>query len=653
MTRPDTDFQQSSRDPQTSIEVTTVPIGQFACYDTLPADEEAAKVVALLAQLGATEVEREALPDERTQQVVTGLLADWARYSRRTNGVLYWAGHGEANPDGAWLAVRDTDTPMSGTGINPPTLAEHISTHWKRRRDDATWAMIIIEACGAKRFVDLLNASLSGRYEPPERLVLVGVGGYGESHLGSFSTALAAALGSYTDNDTEIRLDDLMGRVRGRLAAGTLQFNNLSPVPTFPRRQVLPGGITATVDVYAELQSVLRSLPDDERGHFVPKAQGAEQGELAWYFAGRVTERQKICDWLHTHRNGMLVVTGRAGCGKSALLGNILVYSNAELRTLLVRHLFIEHLDKHQRPPDGAFTEVVHLTGLTTADLVKRLLWVVGNQPLAETLNESLEQLIVLLHDREQPFTLLADALDESQEPTSIASSVLQRIAAQPGCRVIVGTRRSTREGPDQPDTTDENLLDALGRGESTRIMEVPRDPDAIGEYVSRRLDAAQRMGTLPKTASVKDIAQLIKAQPSRQFLYARLAVHEILAQPELVLDENRGRLNELLAHDHRKLFGQAVERLAALNQVNPYLLEALALAIGRGLPRADGIWAIIAGALIDRKAEPCPAVSEADIDQILQVAAPYIMLDAEDGQSVYRLAHRTFQEHFLVGAGQ
>ncbi|MCZ0987838.1 hypothetical protein O1M54_23070 [Streptomyces diastatochromogenes] len=31
------------------------------------------------------------------------------------------------------------------------------------------------------------------------------------------------------------------------------------------------------------------------------------------------------------------------------------------------------------------------------------------------------------------------------------------------------------------------------------------------------------------------------------------------------------------------------------------------------------------------------------------QAAAPYIMLDAEDGQAVYRLAHRTFRD-FLLG---
>lgn len=639
----------SAIEAQPAFEVTTVPIGTFVKFAPLAADEEALQVVEVLARLGAKEVYRLPLPDKRTKTVVDGLLADWAEHARPANAMLYWVGHGDAKRDGAWLAVHETRLPMRGTGINPGDLADHIANQWARRQEDGTWAVVIIEACGAKRFVDLLSAALLARLDRPERLVLVGVGGHGQGYLGSFRAALSAALASFTDNDTDIKLDDLMVRVRGRLTAGTLQLIDLTPVPTFRRQQVLPGGVTATVDVYAELQLFLRALPADERSHFVPKAQGAEQGELAWYFAGRAKERQQVCDWLHTEKSGLLAVTGRAGSGKSALLGNILVYGNTGLRELLVRHRFIEDLSEHQRPPDGAFTAVIHLTGLTAAELVRRLLSILGCPQAALTLSELLEQLIAIVRNRERPFTLLADALDESQEPTIIAASVLQRIAAHAGCRVVVGTRRSTNEGPDRPDTVDENLLDALGRGANTRVVEVSRDPVAIGEYVGRRLRAAKGQGRLPGDMSVEEIAELIQIQRGRQFLYARLAVHEILAQPELVQPKSRARLNELLAHDHRRLFAQAVARLGALNPVNEALLEALALSVGRGIPRADRIWAIVADALMDNSAV---RVTEDDIDHILQEAAPYIMLDAEDGQSVYRLAHRTFQEHFIKGPG-
>jgi hypothetical protein len=94
---------------------------------------------------------------------------------------------------------------------------------------------------------------------------------------------------------------------------------------------------------------------------------------------------------------------------------------------------------------------------------------------------------------------------------------------------------------------------------------------------------------------------------------------------------------------DHRGLFAAAVDRLSAESAVFEPLLFALALGRGRGLPRADRIWAIVAEALM----EPSQSVTEGDIDGLLAAAAPYVMLDREDGQSVYRLSHRTFQELF------
>jgi hypothetical protein len=60
--------------------------------------------------------------------------------------------------------------------------------------------------------------------------------------------------------------------------------------PFLPRRLLA----AAPLDVYVELREYLSHLSADERGHFIPKAQGAEQGELAWYFAGRATERCEV-----------------------------------------------------------------------------------------------------------------------------------------------------------------------------------------------------------------------------------------------------------------------------------------------------------------------------------------------------------------------
>ncbi len=101
----------------------------------------------------------------------------------------------------------------------------------------------------------------------------------------------------------------------------------------------------------------------------------------------------------------------------------------------------------------------------------------------------------------------------------------------------------------------------------------------------------------------------------------------------------------DLLPSDHRTLFAAAVVRLSRQRPAARPLLEALALAQGRGLPRIDRTWATAANALGHDV-----TVTEVDIDRLLEAAAPYIMLDAAHGQSVYRLAHRTFAEYFLDG---
>ena len=96
---------------------------------------------------------------------------------------------------------------------------------------------------------------------------------------------------------------------------------------------------------------------------------------------GRGAERKKIAQWLRTRPSGMLIVTGPAGSGKSALLGNVLVYTNPELRGLLIQAGQFEPIPDEQRPPDKVFDAVVHLTGMTTGELVRRLAEAAGLSP--------------------------------------------------------------------------------------------------------------------------------------------------------------------------------------------------------------------------------------------------------------------------------
>ena len=621
------------------FDVVCVPIGEYRdpAHPTLPADEEAARVVELLDQLGGRSEPWPLPAADRHRTNVDARLDVWSDAARARSSVVFWVGHGSSDGDDAHLATYDSG---ADAGVAPEDFARRIRAEWGyRNSDEGTWAIVVIEACGAKRFVERVSHVLHGRPNVPERLGLIGASSDGSGHLGDFRVALEGAIRSYDLNDEEIRLDDLVSRIRGRLYEGRVLDVDLHRAKPVPRRRLIEGTVTAPLDIRAELTEFLAGLDPDERGHFIPKAQGAEQGELAWYFVGRAAERARIVSWLRTSTAGMLVVTGRAGSGKSALLGNVLVHTNPALRDLLTRANLLEPVPDDQRPPDRIFDAVVHLSGMTTGELVRTLTTAAGlpEPPVSAESGPELEALLTGIGDR--PFCLLVDALDEAQEPASIASSVLRGLAALPGCRVVIGTRKSIKEGPDQPDTEDEDLLDALGRAASTVTVEVDRAPAAIATYVRRRLGIALSLGE----AAVDRVVALVGARP-RQFLFARLAVHEIIAQPSLVEPARAAELARLLGNDHRGLFAAAVARLTTAAPVHLGMLLALALAQGRGLPRADRIWAIAASALRDTTTTP---VSETDIDCLLRDAAPYVMLDAENGQSVYRLAHQTFKEHF------
>jgi WD40 repeat protein len=630
----------------------TVPIGTYSRdierpFADVDADGEADKVVRLLVRYDSSTMPLKARAARDGAWAATRLNS-WATRADPANSLLAWIGHGESDGEDAWLATSVSGRGMPLTGHRPAVVADAIREEWRSRQNwPGAWAIVAVEACGAERFVELVISELTKKSNAPRRLAVIGAGGRGETFLGTFSAALGAALASYTSNDATITIQDLVARIEDRLIQRNGEQQKVTSIglgDAIPimRPREFESDITAPQDIYVELRELLSKLTTDEQGHFLPKAQSAEQGELAWYFVGRSAERREIANWLSRPSSGLLVVTGRAGSGKSALLGNLVVHATPTLRDLLIRLDHLDPLPPDEAPGDQAFDAAMLLTGLTAGELTARLADIAGfgAPPSGLELGQRIGWLLDRFRERQTPFTLLTDALDEAQDPFAIAGAILRRLAVLPGCRVIVGTRRSTNEGPDLPDPDDENLLDALGGRDQMTVVTVQRDEEAIRTYVTRRLSSAPG---LPQRA-IDMVAAEIGIR-GREFLYARLAVHELLAWPEWVDLQNEAALHDLLSNDHRALFDHAVQRLSGIHQAFHPLLEALAFSEGRGVPRADRIWITVANAL----APSMTTVRDGDIDSLMVAAAPYIMLDADNGQSVYRLAHRTFQEYFLA----
>lgn len=625
----------------TSFQVFPLAFDEYreSCNQAIRATEEARAVSEILRSLGGSVVEWDE-SEGRDLSAVDARLRKWSRSTHGRCSMLLWFGHGGSNQVDAWLAVPGAPGRDSDHLFNPPTFARHVIQHFQERGDGPDWTLILIEACGAQRFVELMLSELA-RERVNRGIVLIASGAdQGRGYLASFRNALAGALDTYTDNDREIGLRDLASRIEDRLSPGGVYPLGLAHTRPLKRTARLSEPVTAPMDVYTRLLGLVDELSEHERTHFAVKGMGSALGEPAWNFVGRQRERAAIADWLNGRDRGLLIVTGRAGSGKSAILGNVLLHSRPQIGEILIRAGFLPGWDGRIRPPE--FDLSLHLTGATLDDVAARIAHAaaVPVPPTGASGEERIAALLEVLRGRD--LTLLADALDEAQEPLVLAS-LFRRLGALPGIRVVLGTRPSSREEPDRPAETDRELLSALGadRLPHVAVQWVRRDPVALAEFIRRRLQPLrERIGTGFEGA-VERVVALVTAG-EREFLYAELAAREILADPGLLAIERAAELAALLDGDHRSLFGAAVRRLSRELPYARQVLGALAFAQGRGLPRTDRIWAAAASALGEEE------VGDRELSEVVKAAAPYIMLDAEEDQSVHRLAHRTFQEYFL-----
>ena len=608
-----------------------VAIGNYLNHDSLEVDPEVTRIVELFTEFGGREAPPWDIPmRHRGGDEVAERLRSWPDASS-DNTVLYWVGHGWSDRRTASLAHARSPRAVAEEGVTPAALARSIAA--RESRCDG-WAIVIVDACCSARFVQLLNAAVDD-HQGPRRLLLVGSSGAGATMLGGFSNALDTVLRGTFRADPEIKLWQLWPELKRNLPGSEVVPKNIEQFTL--RRSVAPVAAAATIEDIAEVETVLAKLSEDERRHFVPKAQGAELGELSWYFEGRHTESARIAGWLRDGRSGLLVVTGDAGSGKSALLGHLVVQSRPQLREVLQRHGLTNERPAGEQPPDDAFDAVLHLTGLDPVEVTRRLAADLGvsDLPIGGDVRACVNRLCSKLKGRR--CTILVDALDEAVTPLTVARSVLRPLAAEQP--LIVGTRRSTPQDPVQHHPGGEDLLVALGAADAMVI--VARDDAAITRYVHRRLATAVDRGRLQADEATIRAAKEAIGRAGQQFLFARLAVHEILARPDLLTGPG---LAELVAGDHREVFTMAVTRLSGDRPVHGSLLQALAYSRGRGLPMRDGVWSAVATALSSGN-----DITDDDVRQLLNAAAPYVMLDREHGQSVYRLAHRTFAEHFTT----
>ncbi|PPS82708.1 AAA family ATPase [Streptomyces sp. MH60] len=592
--------------------------------------------------------------EDRTGGATEARLREWSRARPPRNSMLLWFGHGESNEDDALLAVRGAGVDDEDDSVKPDQLGDHIVRQFRRRAREDYWAVVVVEACGAARFVDKLLMYVVNR-RAAERLVIIGSGAdQGWGYLASFREVLTTVLGEFSGNYSHIRLRDLAQRIQDLLEPGRVWYQ-LAGDEILARRDGAAASVIMTLEDYARPRAETASaepapVPADASA---PVPAGSPSGELSWLFVGRSGERDRIAGWLADADHGVLAVTGPPGCGKSALLGHILLRAAGHGESPGAGPA-LRHDPWPEDVPRPRADTFLNLTGASVRQAVGQLaeVFAVATAPDASNDDERIRALLDAVRPGERRWTLFADALDASDDPNRLAG-LLRAFGALPGVRVVVGTRPSSTDSLDVPRAVVEDLLEGLGRP-AAETLRLRRDPQDLAIYVREALLAERGAFAHPEIdldAAVQRVVALVCTAPQpaaeRDFLYATLAVHEIIADPTLLLDRRRADLAELLGKDHRRLFAAVVARLRDALPGSTAVLRALAFAQGRGLPRAERIWATVASALNDTP------VDAARLDAVARAAAPYIMLDAEDGQAVYRLAHRTFRDFLLGGDDQ
>jgi WD40 repeat protein len=606
---------------------------------SLPSSVSARRLIDILTRDRGGRLTR-FVPAESVEDVLAA-FEEWAgeQDDRPLSSIVYLVGHGTNNfVNHSFIAPAPNGRTRE---LRTSTLSPFFERDWTRRQQDPTsWTLFVLDCCASDvGTTNLINALTQSVLTSPRRLALWPVTPRGASHSGRFVDAFERAISTFSENDEVIPLIEVFRRMKAEL--GDLEPSGFLPFEAALNNPLhSPTPVVMSMDAHAELKRVIAGLPAEVRNHFLTKAQGAETGDLARYFCGRDEEIVDLSNWLRNAPGGMRVVTGEAGSGKSALLGHLVVLSNDELRGAYAAAGLggeLGDLERADRPPSSVFDAALHLTGCTMSQTLQNFRTQAAGRFRTDawaTTNAA----ITGLQEGGERVTILVDALDEAQEPEAIAE-FLREAAMKPGVRVLVGTRRSLSEGPDRPAAPDRReLLDALGILNDNDVVVVERDRQATKGYLQRRL-AAPGSPYAGRGRIVDALADRI-ASVDQPFLFARLAVSELLARPAVASDSPV--LDELLAHGHRGIFIAALVRLGAKDRDVTTMLRALALARGRGVPETGGTWIAMARGL-----DPNVIVPDDAVRRALDKAAPYVMLDGEGGQSVYRLSHRTFAEHF------
>ncbi|NEB94927.1 hypothetical protein [Streptomyces bauhiniae] len=592
--------------------------------------------------------------------------------------IVHFAGHGIPGAGTHPLFLASSKT----TRDNVPWTAPQVST-WLGEVESLPTGpsvLLLLDVCGAGRPV--VQQLLDGvRAEDRRAWIIAACAPDEKTYRARFTGATAAVLERLRKGrldlspavehvpvetlareiDRELAKSAAVEGIAAQSVLRTAHAEARTPVPPFlhnPSYRETPGGQFRQAMANGLWQFAAAVDPGLDPLHFISRASGApeQQGGLpACFFTGRVDQLKALKQWLEDDgAPSLLVVTGSPGSGKSALLGVVSCLAHPQLREVTGQIAAV--VDRDGRPELMPDLAAVHARQRGPSEVLSSLATQLGlgEEPsrgwtTSAVLNRITEQ-------RENPVTLVVDALDEASLDKTLLNEVLIPLASarrrpdekEPEknlvlCRVLIGTRPwLDRYG---------QLFDALADPRQLiNLDDIPAEQriSELDDYLCDVLAASKLysgvgVAALRKATAAAVAARLGKHHDRGAFLLASLFAHYLVHQDtalpvELVMARIPAHLPGML--------DLHLEVLRREHPAMPAILAAIAHGYGQGMP-LEVIESVTAAFLPVDAARP-------DVDDIrtaLQAASFYLRFDTDiDGQRLYRFYHQSLVDHLRRG---
>jgi hypothetical protein len=309
-----------------------------------------------------------------------------------------------------------------------------------------------------------------------------------------------------------------------------------------------------------------------------------------WYFSGRTTVLSHIVSWLAKPLSGgrARVVTGDPGCGKSAVLGYLVVCTDqTEIRQPILAE-FLRSMPAGTLPEPASIDFAINLRDRTLEETLALL---------ADRFRCEPTKVVDTLAARDVKTVLLFDGLDEASAPIQIAQMLLSPLTGYDHLWLIVGSRR-----PELPRLGKIRWLD----------LDTPkyRDDTALAIFVARILKAAgeHKHSAYSDDPDVTLRAALAVARAAAGNYLAAFIVARSLFSGPLVLNPEHAGFPTTIA----SAFDDYLQRLGARTGLGHGKLQQalvpLACGQGGGLPRS--VWAKLTSAEVDNLLDDAEAYS-------------------------------------------